>query len=45
MIRNKTNEQMGKRHRERQAKKQILNYGEHTDGFQRERVGVGCEKE
>ena len=33
-LRNKTNEQ-----RQRQTKKQILNYGEKTDGYQR--VGGG----
>jgi len=34
-LRNKTNEQRGKKGRERQAKKQTLNYREHTDDYQR----------
>ena len=40
-LRKKTNEQRGEiRERERQSKKQTLNYREQTDGYQRER-GVG----
>ena len=42
-LRNKTNEQRGKR--EKQTKKQILNYSEHTDGYQRENGrGVGLNR-
>ena len=39
-LRNKTNEQRKKRERERETKKQTLNYKEQTDVYQRKEMEV-----